>query len=173
MTYHAKESKKMIIYIEYHKGDKLLVGKALSFQEIRRAVREIFETQHEDGFVIAFCARYGYRELPFSERHFDYLIDLDTRIVFTSCFPQKLDSANVLYYSDRGEYEPVRYVGGAVAHNVIYLAICQYENDASYYLFHVDENFDVVADDCFESIDACKRIIDDYGVNWHEQRKRK
>ena len=163
----------MIICIEYYKGDKLLVGKALSFQEIRRAVREIFETQNEDGFVTAFCARYGYRELRFFKGHFDYLIDLDTRIVFTSCFPQKLDGANVLYYSDRGEYEPVRYVGGAVAHNVIYLAICQYENDASYYLFHVDENFDVVADDCFESIDACKAIMDKYNVEWHEQKETK
>ncbi|MBQ7379289.1 MAG: hypothetical protein IJW70_06365 [Clostridia bacterium] len=164
-------NKTITIQVEYVKGDKLLIGKPLSFAELKNAVREIFETHDEDGFVAAFCARFGYRELPFSQGHFEYLIDLDTRLVFMSTFPKKLDGANVLYYSDRSEYEPVRYAGGAAAHNVIYLAICKYENDASYYLFHVDENFDVVADDCFDSIEACKKIMDEYNVNWHEPKK--
>ena len=86
-------------------------------------------------------------------------------------FPKELDSAKVLYYTDRGTFDPVCYVGGAIAHNVVYLAICKYDDDDAYYIFHCDESLEVVADDCFESVEACKAVMDKYNVEWHEQKK--
>lgn len=165
----------MIIGIEFYCGDKLLVGKTLTFEELKTAVNEIFEKHDEKGFVAAFCSRYGYKELPYSEGYAAYWIDLDTRCVLVTSytFPKELDSAKVLYYTDRGTFEPVYYVGGAIAHNVVYLAICKYDNDDSYYVFHCDESLEVVADDCFESKETCKAVMDKYNVEWHEQKETK
>ena len=127
----------MIIGIESYCGDKLLVGKTLTFEEIKTAVNEIFEKNDEKSFMTVFCSRYGYKELPCSEGYAAYWIDLDTRCVLVTSytFPKELDSAKVLYYTDRGTFEPVYYVGGAIAHNVVYLAICKYDNDDAYYVF--------------------------------------
>ena len=43
----------------------------------------------------------------------------------------------------------------------------KYDNDDDYYIFHCDESLEVVADDCFESIEACKRVMDKYNIEWH------
>ena len=88
-------------------------------------------------------------------------------------FPKTLNGAKVLYYTDRGVFEPVYSCGGAVAHNVTYLAICKYDNDDDCYVFHCDEDLNVVADGCFGSIEACKKYIDEYDVEWHEQKETK
>ena len=159
----------MIIGIEYFCGNKLLVGKSLTFDELKSAVNEIFEKYDEKSFVSAFCSKYGYKELPYSEGYVAYWIDLDTRSVLVTSytFPKELDGAKVLYYTDSGTFDPVYYVGGAIAHNVVYLAICKYDNDDDYYIFHCDESLEVVADDCFESIEACKRVMDKYNIEWH------
>ena len=73
----------MIIGIMYYGGDKLLVGKTLTLEELKTAVYEIFEKCDEKGFAAAFCSRYGYKELPYSEGCAAYWIDLDTRGVLT------------------------------------------------------------------------------------------
>lgn len=93
-------------------------------------------------------------------------------------FPKELDGARVLYYSDRGTFDPVYYVGGEIAHNVYYLAICKYDNDNAFYdnafyVFHVDENLEVVADDCWDSIETCMELTERYGVEWHEHKESK
>ena len=55
-----------------------------------------------------------------------------------------------------------------IAHNVVYLAICKYDNDDAYYVFHCDESLEVVADDSFESKETCKAVMDKYNVEWHK-----
>ena len=165
----------MIIEIECVNGDKRLVGNSMTFDALKTAVREIFEICDEESFVPAFCSRYGYKELPYSEGYAAYWIDLDTRCVLVTSytFPKELDGAKILYYTDRGTFDPVYYVGGAIAHNVVYLAICKYDNDDAYYVFHCDESLEVVADDSFESKETCKAVMDKYNVEWHEQKETK
>ena len=164
----------MIIGIESVYGDKLLSGKTLSFEVLKSSTKEILEKHGEKSFAASFCARFGYKELPYSEGYAAYFIDLDTHMVFVTSytFPKELDGAKVLYYTDRGIFEPVYYPGGAIAHNVSYLAVCHYENDENYYIFHCDESLNVVADDCFHSIDACKRYIEKNDIVWHKQKER-
>lgn len=127
----------------------------------------------EKSFATEFCARFGYKELPYSEGYAAYFIDLDTHMEFVTSytFPKELDGAKVLYYTDRGVFEPVHYPGGAIAHNVAYLAICKYENDEDYYIFHCDESLDVVADDCFQSIEECLRYIEKNELVWRKQKE--
>lgn len=162
----------MIIGIESVCGDKLFSGKTLSFEVIQSATKEILKNHNESSFVAEFCARFGYKELPYSEGYAAYYIDLDTHIAYVPSytFPKALNGAKVLYYTDRGIFEPVYHAGGAIAHNVCYLAICKHENDEDYYIFHCDESMDVVADNCFHSLDVCKRYIDQYDIVWRKQK---
>ena len=162
----------MILGIESVYGDKLLSGKTLSFDVLKSATKEILTNYDENRFVSVFCAKFGYKELPYSEGYAAYIIDLDTHMVFVTSytFPNELDGAKVLYYSDRGVFEPVYYPRGEIAHNVSYLAICKHDNDEDYYIFHCDESMDVVADNCFHSLDVCKRYIDQYDIVWRKQK---
>ena len=163
----------MIIAIESVYGDHLLSGRTLSQNELNVAVKQILENHDEKSFVAAFCARFHYKELPYSDGYAAYQIDLDThRIIVPSySFPKQLDGAKVLYFTDRSEFEPVYNLGGEIAHSVCYLAIVKYENDEAYYLFHCDESLDVVADDCFWNIEQCKQYMDCYPVVWHQYKE--
>jgi hypothetical protein len=165
----------MIIKIEDTCGDKLLCGKELTFSELQSAVKEIFEKHDENRFAAEFCARYGYKELPYAAGYFDYLIDISKRLAFVTkhTFPRMLDNARVLYCSDRGMFDPICYVGGGIAHNVYYFAICKYDNDGAYYVFSVDENLEVVGDSCWDSVETCMEVMERYGVEWHEHKESK
>lgn len=151
----------MIIEIESAYGDKQLVGKTMFFEDLKIIVKEILKEHNEISFVSEFCSRCGYKEIPFSSVYSSYTIDLDTHLVFANefTFPNELDGAKVLFATDRRNFDPICYPDGTVAHNVAYLAICKYDNDGSYYIFHCDECLEVVADDCFESFEACKELI--------------
>ena len=37
-----------------------------------------------------------------------------------------------------------------------------------YYLFHLNDDFEVVADNCFDSIEQCKKLTGSRAVGWHE-----
>ena len=86
-------------------------------------------------------------------------------------FPKELDGAKVLYYSGKGNFAPVCYPGGEIAHHVFYLAICKYENDEEYYIFHCDENLEVVADDCVHDIEAYTRYMRTVDTVWYNKTK--
>ena len=163
----------MIIGIESVHGDKLLSGKTLTFEAIKSATEEILEKHDEKGFASVFCAKFGYKELPYSEGYAAYFIDLDTHMVSVTkdTFPKALDGAKVLYYTDRDVFEPVYYPGGEIAHKVFYLAVCKYESDEAYYVFHCDESLNVVADDCFPSIEDCQRYTEKSSIVWHKQKE--
>lgn len=63
-------------------------------------------------------------------------------------FQNTLDNAKVLYYTD-----------GNVADYIKYLAICKYQNrKEEYYLFRCDENFEVVGDSVWNSIEECMGV---------------
>lgn len=162
----------MIIEIESAYGDVMLTGKTLSREVLQSAMEGILKTHSERDFPAEFCRRFGYRPLPYDGGYAAYVIDLDTHWVHAPLytFPQELDGAKVLFYSDRGDYAPVYRSGGGIAHRVAYLAICTYRGDEDFYIFHCDQSLNVVADDCLRSVDACKKSLEDYAITWHTPR---
>ena len=75
-------------------------------------------------------------------------------------FPKELDGAKVLYYTDKANYGEVRYPDGTICDYISYLAICVYPKDQSYYVFGCDEDYEVVSDDLWDSVEECKKITD-------------
>lgn len=80
-------------------------------------------------------------------------------------FPLSLDNAKVLYYTLKNDYGVIRFPDGEIADTFKYLAICKYENDESYYLFCCNENFEVVSDSLWESIEKCMSVASSYKAN--------
>lgn len=91
---------------------------------------------------------------------------LDTHVVIVPrySFPQKLNGAKVLYYTEKGDFTPVC----NPARNVCYLAVCKYDGISDYFIFHLDESLEVVADDCYDSFEACRKAMQ--GVNFFEMK---
>lgn len=72
----------MLIEIGSAWGDVLLHGKKLEREELHSAVKELLAAICEQEFADAFCSRFGYDALPYSEYlHVDHVIDLDTHRV--------------------------------------------------------------------------------------------
>ena len=84
-------------------------------------------------------------------------------------FPDRLDNADVLEFSNLGNWETIKGDDRIVR----YFAICQYPGDSKYYLFFCagqEYDFDVIIDDLEESIDICKERVSQYGdVTWHKK----
>ncbi len=84
-------------------------------------------------------------------------------------FPDRLDNADVLEFSNLGNWETIKGDDRIVR----YFAICQYPGDSKYYLFFCagqEYDFDVIIDDLEESIDICKERVSQYGdVIWHKK----
>ena len=86
-----------------------------------------------------------------------------------SYFLDKLDNADVLEFSNRGNFGTIK----GDDRTVRYFAICQYPGHAGYYLFfcaghHYD--FDVIIDDLEETIEICKERASQYGeVIWNKK----
>jgi hypothetical protein len=160
----------MLIALQYAARDKRLAGKDLSFAELKTAVRETLSVHGKEGFLPPFCARCGCKELPYTGGYADYTVNLDEGAVYVTphTFPKVLDGAAVLAFTDRGDFAPVYYVGGGIADRVLYLAVCKYENHPAYYVFHLDEDLEVVADSYFSSREDCRAYMDEYDVVWHE-----
>ncbi len=71
-------------------------------------------------------------------------------------FPKKLDGAEVLYYTSKADYGTLKYATGEIYDYVQHLAICQYPDTPNeYYLFDVNDRFEVIGDMELESIEAC------------------
>ena len=73
-------------------------------------------------------------------------------------FPNELDGAKVLYYTSQDNYGAIKYPNGEIAERYHYLAICKYTKDENYYLFCCNENYEVVSDSLYGSIEECMRI---------------
>ncbi len=85
-------------------------------------------------------------------------------------FPKKLDSAKVLYYTDKDDFEIIANTDGTDAEYICYLSICKYENDDRYYLFLCDENYEVVTDDLRDTIEQCFEFAryQKENIIWHD-----
>lgn len=75
-------------------------------------------------------------------------------------FPKVLDNACVLYYTPQACYGTVYYSTGEIAEHICYLAICKYENDASYYLFGCNSYQEIVSDSPWESVEEYMRVAE-------------
>ena len=71
-------------------------------------------------------------------------------------FPIKLDGAIVLYYTSQDDYGYSIFPNGEIADHYRYLAICKYTKDDKYYLFCCDENYEVVSDMLYNSVEVPK-----------------
>ena len=162
----------MVIRVTSSRGNKLISGKPLAFNELKKAVNEIMRGHIERDFIDTFCSIYGYKVLPYTEGYAAYYVDLKTRVVIvpSHSFPKEIDGAKVLYHTDREQFDPVFYAGGSIADTVSYLAICKYDNDNAFYCFHLNDDLAVVADDCFDSIEQCKNQTGDRAIVWHEKK---
>ena len=69
-------------------------------------------------------------------------------------FPKVLDGAEVLYHTPCDVFGEIYWDNGEIAHFVKYLAICKYPNRSNeFYLFCCDEQYEVVGDSLWESIE--------------------
>lgn len=75
-------------------------------------------------------------------------------------FPKALDDSTVLYYTAKGDYGAVYSLTGEILDRICFLAICRYEKDNEYYLFGCDENYHVVSDSPWESVEKCQRMAE-------------
>lgn len=73
-------------------------------------------------------------------------------------FPNYLDGARVLFYSQKDVFGKVNYSTGEKYSDIKYLAICRYGNNKEYYLFSCNEDFEVVGDFSFDSVEECKEV---------------
>ena len=79
--------------------------------------------------------------------------------------PIQLDGATVLYYTFQDDYGYSIFPNGKIADRYRYLAICQYSKDDEYYLFCCTENYEVVNDSVWESVEECMEIARKYKEN--------
>ncbi len=74
-------------------------------------------------------------------------------------FPDILDGAQVLYYTSYDDFGEIYWGNGEIAHFVKYLAICKYLNRSNeFYLFCCDEQYEVVGDSLWDSIEMCMGV---------------
>ncbi|MBQ4282936.1 MAG: hypothetical protein IJB96_03300 [Lachnospira sp.] len=73
-------------------------------------------------------------------------------------FPDVLDGAKVLYFTPKDDYGVMYDTLGNVVAHFKYLSICKYDNSEGYYLFDCDENYEVVSDSVWESIEMCMSV---------------
>ena len=89
-------------------------------------------------------------------------------------FPKELNNARVLYYTPSDTYGQIYYENSdIISDNVTYLAICKYDKDNCYYLFYCNENYEVVTDDLFYSVEECKKSADLFykgNITWIESK---
>ena len=77
-------------------------------------------------------------------------------------FPDYLDGAKVLEYTQRGNFavtvDPWDDVNPGTAKEICYVAICQFEGSNSFNVFWCDEDYHVLQDWLWDSIAECKQI---------------
>lgn len=74
-------------------------------------------------------------------------------------FPNELDSAQVIWYTPKGDYGAIYYETGEIYDRISYYAICVYGENSGYYLFGCNDKFEVIADYLCDSVDECKGIV--------------
>ncbi len=79
-------------------------------------------------------------------------------------FPNYLDGAKVLEYTNKGHYGFITdYDENDIPfeREICFLAVCYYEAaESCYYLFSCDDHYNVVMDSCLYTVEQCKRCKD-------------
>ena len=118
-----------------------------------------------DGYASDSCFHLVHREtgMPLKSNPFLELHDVMGKYLQFQSFPDMLDDAKVL------EYTEVNNLSQFTVKDIRYLAICQYDNDAKFYLFYCDSDWTVVQDDCWDSAEECRKIAEEFGVTkWYK-----
>ena len=77
----------MLIRIDSFFGDKLIFGKRCTEKDLREKFNKVIEAVETEEFVTLFCRMFQFEELPVDEDiRVDYIIDLDTHLVYTPCY---------------------------------------------------------------------------------------
>ena len=101
--------------------------------------------------------------------HHQRSFDIEEKCAVVRTFPDRLDHAAVLEFSEFGNFGTIE----GDARTVRYFAICQYPNSPGYYLFFCagcDYDYDVIMDDLEETIERCKEQASRRGnVIWHKK----
>lgn len=159
-----------------------ILSKDISISELTSLLHklEIHDIWDSNNLMITDCyfAIKHMREEHIQKREWEYFLeyfnhqrsfDIEEKLKILAEFPDELDHAVVLEYSDFGNFGTVEGDDRMVRH----FAICQYPNDASCYLFlctGYEHDYDVIIDDCTESVEACKKMASRRGnVVWHNK----
>lgn len=80
-------------------------------------------------------------------------------------FPKSLNRTLVYYYTDKDDYGMLDH---CIEKSISYLAICHSHRDSQFHLFYCNEEYKVIADAIYESIEECKRVAEDRkeGIKW-------
>ena len=117
-------------------------------------MRTIFKTNTQTKFECFYLKTYG--KLPLDKLEF---IGVPNMI-------DKLDNANVLMLSEKGDYGSTKIVGDVEPDiKICYLAICQYPNDERIYVFYCDENMSVEQDSLLDSVDEAIELAQQRSSN--------
>lgn len=88
-------------------------------------------------------------------------------------FPDYLDGAKVLLYTDMGHWGFITDYdenNTAIECEIFYQAICQYIGDDRFYLLSCDRDFDVIADVLFDSADIAEMCnYESENTAWHKK----
>lgn len=80
-------------------------------------------------------------------------------------FPDKLDGAKVIMHTPEGDYGSSPSWDGEKLERIAFVAICKYDRENCYYLFHCNADFEVLSDFSWFSVEECKRIAaNSYGI---------
>lgn len=80
-------------------------------------------------------------------------------------FPDELDGAKVIMHTPEGDYGSLPSWDGKGSERCVFVAICKYDNEDSYYLFHCNADFEVLSDSSWFSVEECQQIASNsYGI---------
>lgn len=77
-----KKDKTAIIRIDSYFVDCLIIGKVASAEQLKYRMIEVLEEAETRDFLSIFCARYNFEVLHDEGVRADYVIDLDTHLVY-------------------------------------------------------------------------------------------
>lgn len=88
-------------------------------------------------------------------------------------FPALIDSADVIFYSNERDYGKVRYSSGLLYDRISSFAICQYPGDSQFYLFALNDKYEVVSDWLLISADQAKEVASSFcsSIVWNRRCK--
>ena len=154
--------------------DRLYVHRDFQGQGIGTAVCNWLEervpaavyTTHASITARPFFVRRGYRTVK-RQQVVRRGVVLVNYVMEKSGFPDRLDNAEVLFYTDRGRYGTIDTPTGKTGEAAAYLAACVYPGGGGVYLFLCNERYEVITDSLYDTIAEC--LTARRGIVWHRK----